>query len=92
MGFLALYVVYILVVVISRIINLRIRKRNEEVVEQQNILDDVNCNEDDSQGGIENCVLSGQENATSNSTRYVTQHRHISENTQHTSNINNSQT
>ena len=68
-GFLGLYVFYILVVVIGRIINERIRKKNASNIDQQPILDDGNVGDEDERRSTDNCTLAAQENTRNSPTK-----------------------
>ena len=68
-GFLGLYVFYILVVVIGRIINQRIRKKNASNIDQQPILDDENVGDEDERRSTDNCTLAAQENTRNSPTK-----------------------
>ena len=69
MGFLGLYIFYILVVVIGRIINQRIRKDNANNDDQQPILDDENVNDDVETATSDNHALAAQENTRNSPTK-----------------------
>ena len=62
-GFLGLYIFYILVVVIGRVINQRIRKKNSSNSDQQPILDDEIVGEEDERRSAENHILAAQQNS-----------------------------
>ena len=64
-----LYVFYILVVVIGRIINQRIRKKNASNIDQQPILDDENVGDEDERRTTDNCTLAAQENTRNSPTK-----------------------
>ena len=68
-GFLGLYIFYILVVVIGRIINQRIRKDNANNNDQQPILDDENVNDEDETATSDNHVLAAKENTRNSPTK-----------------------
>ena len=67
-GFLVLYVIYILVVVVGRIIHQRIRKKKQNFDDQVAILDDTSCVVEDNVSMVQNDTLAARENTRNSPT------------------------
>ena len=77
-GFLVLYVIYILVVVVGRIINQRIRKKKQNFDDQVAILDDSSCVVEDDDTMVQNDTLAARENTRNSPTPLLEKEETIS--------------